>query len=217
MEQKKPVVIIGSGGHAKCVIDILEQLGTYEIVGVTTKYAQLGSSFFNYQVLGTDDLLPSLLEKGINYAAIGVGGFTNNRLRKKIYERMKSIGFKLVTAVHPSAAIGPHVKIGEGSVIFSGVVVNPDVTIGNDVVIATNSSIDHETEIQDHVLISAGVTVGGNDIIEEGALLAIGSVIVSGKRVGKYSLVAAGAVVVKDVAAETAVAGIPATLLVLKR
>lgn len=210
MNNKIPIVVIGSSGHAKIVIDILEQVGKYEIVGITTQNPGVDNSFMNYPILGTDELLPSLFEKGIKYAANGVGGFTENRLRKRVFEKIKSMGFEFITVIHPSSTISPHVKIGEGSVIFAEVVINPDVLIGKNVIIATNSSIDHETVIGDHALISAGVTVGGNDNIGEGALLAIGSVIVSGKLVGKYSLVAAGAVVVNDVPDGTTVAGVPA-------
>jgi FlaA1/EpsC-like NDP-sugar epimerase len=111
MESKIPVVVIGSGGHAKVVIDILELMGTYEVVGVTSKDSGLGSSFFGYPVLGTDDVLPGLMEKGINHAAIGIGGLKDNRLRKKIFEKIKSLGFEMVTAVHPSVIISPSVKI----------------------------------------------------------------------------------------------------------
>ena len=210
MNNKIPLVVIGSSGHAKIVIDILEQMKSYEIVGITTKSPEVGNSLMGYPFLGTDDLLPSLLSKGIQHAAIGVGGFIENQSRKIIWDKLKAMGFKLVTAIHPSAIISPHARIGNGCVIFAGVTINPDVSIGNNVVIATNSSVDHETIIEDHALISAGVTVGGNNTICEGALLAIGSVIVSGKRVGKYSLVAAGAVVVDDVPDGIAVAGIPA-------
>jgi UDP-perosamine 4-acetyltransferase len=159
--------------------------------------------------LGTDDIL-KLLEKGINHIAFGVGGFTDTRMRRKLFVDIKSQGFEIVKAIHPSAIISPHSKIGTGSIVYAGVVINPDVVIGENVIIANNSSVDHESVIKDHVLISDGVTIGGKAVIGEGAVLAIGSVIVSGKKVGNYSLVAAGAVVVNDVPDNSAVAGIPA-------
>ena len=205
---KDKVVILGSSGHAKCVMDVLEAMGSFEIVGLTTKdpVRALG----RYPVLGDDEVLPDLLSRGVTWAAVGVGGWVSNALRKQIYERVKSLGFQVVTAVHPSAVITGGVTIGEGSVIFAGVVLNPEVRIGENVVVATGSTVDHETVVESHVLISAGVSVGAKVTIREGALLAIGSTITSGITVGKDALVGAGAVVVRDVPDGVRVYGIPA-------
>ena len=205
------VVLIGSGGHALVVLDILEAMGLYEVIGVTTNDQEM-KGFYGYPVLGTDDDLPRLLKDGVRLAAIGIGGFKDNQLRKKIYGKLKTLGFQIVTAIHPSAVIARDVKIGEGSVVFAGVVLNPRVQIGCNVVVATCSTVDHETRVEDHVLISAGVTVGAYAIVEEEALLAIGCTVVSRKKVGKNALVAAGAVVVKNVVPNTAVIGVPARL-----
>ncbi|MDD4975467.1 MAG: acetyltransferase [Bacteriovorax sp.] len=210
MDTKIPIIVVGSGGHAKVVIDIIEQIGNYKIVGITTNDLNIGSSFFGYPILGTDDILPDYKKKGIRKIAIGVGGFTDNKLRKAIYQNIELMGFEIETLVHPSAIISPRAKIGIGCVIFSGVVINTDVVLGNNVVIATRSSIDHDTNIEDHALVSAGVTIGANDLVGEGALIAIGSVIVSGKKIGKNCLIAAGAVVVSDVADRARFAGVPA-------
>lgn len=206
---KPPVVLIGSGGHAKIIIDLVELANLYSIVGVTTIDPEI-ETFNNYPVLGGDDVLPSLWGDGIRHAVIGIGGFTNNKLRKSIFEKLKSMGFEIVVTIHPSAVIARDVLIGEGSVLFAGVVLNPGVSIGKNVIIATGSTVDHETLIADHVLVSAGVSIGADVRIEEEALLAIGSTVVSGKKIGRNSLVAAGAVVVRDVEDGIAVAGVPA-------
>lgn len=207
---KEKIVVIGNGGHAKVVIDILREMGRYEIIGVTTDKKCSDDVFCNYPVLGDDDILCDLIRNGVKNAAIGIGGFKDNTLRKKIYEETKTKGFKVISAIHPSAVISRSALLGEGDVIFPGVVINTDVHIGNNVVIATGSTIDHETVIKDNVLISAGVNVGAYATIEEGALLALGSKVVSGVRVGGNSLVAAGAVVINDVDQDSKVFGIPA-------
>jgi UDP-perosamine 4-acetyltransferase len=207
-ERKKKVVVLGSRGHAKCVIDILEAMGSFEIVGLTTKDAieALGC----YPVLGDDEVLPDLLATGVTCAAVGVGGWISNTLRRQVYERVRSIGFQVVTAVHPSAVTAGGISIGEGSVIFGGVVLNPEARLGENVVVYTGSTVDHETRVENHVLISAGVSVGANVIVREGALLAIGSTVISGITIGKEALVGAGAVVVRDVPDGCRVYGVPA-------
>lgn len=205
---KKEIIILGSGGHAKIVIDILGKLDTYEIVGVVTKGTDC--EFCGYPILGDDAVLPKLYKKGIRNCSMGIGGFTNNSLRKKIFLKGKKMGFNFISAIDPTAIISKTASIGEGVVIFAGVVINPEVLIGNNVIVATGSTIDHESRIEDHVLVSAGVTVGANDLIKEGALLALGSNVISGVTVGENVLVGAGAVVVKDCLEPGTYLGVPA-------
>lgn len=208
--EKEKVVLLGSGGHAKIVLDILGEMGKYRILGITTNDKNHKGHFFGYPILGDDAILQNLMKEGVIKVAIGIGGFVDNKLRKRIYSKVKALGLKVVSAIHPSAVISKSVLLGEGNVIFPGVVINPDVRIGNNVIIATGSTIDHESIIEDHVLISAGVTVGGNSIIQEGALIALGSKVVSGIKVGKHACVAAGAVVVENIGDNAKVFGIPA-------
>jgi len=207
-----PLVLAGSGGHAKIVIDIIELVGVHKIIGITTQDSKL-DSFQGYPVLGSDAELPKLFKQGIRYAAVGVGGYRDNERRKIVFSHIKGLGFNVISAVHPSAIIARDVQIGEGSVVCAGVVLNPGVSIGENVIVVTGSLVDHESIVDNHVLIAGGVSVGANVHIQEEALLAIGSTVVSGKVVGKNSLVAAGAVVVKDVDAGGTVMGIPARIV----
>jgi UDP-perosamine 4-acetyltransferase len=206
----KDVIILGSGGHAKVVIDILNMMNQYRIIGVTSVSIELGSLFMGYPVIGDDSVLPLYKEKGIKLVAMGLGGYKNNDARKKLYFFVKALGLQVITAIHPGAIISTSSVIGEGVTIFPGVILNTEVSVGNNVIIATGSTIDHETVIEDHVLISAGVTVGAYAHIKEAALLALGSKVISGITVGENSLIAAGAVVVNDIPDNTRVFGIPA-------
>jgi sugar O-acyltransferase (sialic acid O-acetyltransferase NeuD family) len=207
---KEKVVLIGSGGHAKVVADILREMGTYEIIGVTVKDTGSHDTFCGYPILGGDEVLPKLINDGVRSVAIGIGGFTDNNLRKRVYTKVKALGFRVVSAIHPRTAISGSASLGEGVVIFPGVIINTEVRVGNNVVIATGSTVDHETTVEDHVLISAGVTIGAYASIREGALIALGAKIVSGIQVGKNALVAAGGVVIENVGENARVFGVPA-------
>ncbi len=203
------VIVIGDGGHAKVVIDIIECENKYEIIGVTSKDKTHGK-FFGYDILGNDSVLIDYFKKGIKNVAIGVGGFTDNVLRKKIFEKLDAIGFNIINAIHPSAVVSKYAKLGRGVVIFPNASINTDAILKDNVILVTNSSVDHESVIESHVLISAGVTVGANVSVGEGSLLGIGATVVSEKKIGKNTLVAAGACVVKDIGNNLRVFGIPA-------
>jgi sugar O-acyltransferase (sialic acid O-acetyltransferase NeuD family) len=206
------IIILGTGGHAAVVIDIIESAGKYKILGITDISSPKGATFKNYPILGNDDVLKEYFENGCKNVAIGVGGFKNNTLRSTIFKKMKEIGFRIPYHIHPSANVSKTVKIGEGTVIFPGVNINTDVSIGKNNIIATGSNIDHNTILHDDVLISAGVTLGGDVIISEKVLCALGCNVISGVEIGKEILIGAGALVVKNLYQKGKYIGIPATL-----
>jgi len=205
----KKVIVVGSGGHAKVVIDILHEMKSVEILGITSKSLLPGSTFFGYPIIGDDEIL--LKHTNSNYLiAMGLGGYRNNNLRTQLYSYIKKLGFNFINTIHPTAFISKTVKLGESVTIFPGAVINTDVQIGNNSIIATGATIDHETIIGNNVLISAGVTVGAYTVIKDNALLALGSKIISGITIGENSLIAAGAVVVNDIDNNESVFGVPA-------
>ena len=207
---KKDIIVIGDGGHARMIIDFLEETDQFNIIGVTSKNPDR-KKFYNYLVIGDDSVLKYYYKKGeIRNVAIGIGGFRDNSLRKEVFEKVKKIGFSVQSIIHKSAVVSRYAQIGEGCIIMPNVTINNDVTIGNNCIIANGVVISHESVIGNHVLLSAGVIVGGNAIIGSGSLLALGSKVISGVKIGKNVLIGAGAVVVKDCLQEGTYMGIPA-------
>lgn len=205
----KKVIVLGSGGHAKVVIDILHGMNNITIHGITSKSLMYGDYFFGYPVLG-DDLVLNNFNPSEYVLAMGLGGYRDNDLREQVYRFGKGLGFDYINAIHPGAVISETVKFGESITIFPGVVLNTDVQINDNSIVATSSSIDHETIIGRNVLVSAGVTIGAYTVIMDNALIALGAKIISGIKIGKRALVAAGAVVVSDVPDNAIVYGVPA-------
>lgn len=206
----KDIIVIGSGGHAKVIIDIIHEMQKYNIVGITSNSLSTGETFLGYKVLGDDNILETHFTPENIQVAMGLGGHTDNIIRKKVFEKVKSLGYTFINVIHPFSSISKTAKIGEGVAIFPNVALNSHAEIGDNVIIITGSTVDHETIVGDHVLISAGVTVGAYSIIENEVLLALGSKVVSGITIRQNSLIAAGAVVVKNTPENSKMFGIPA-------
>ena len=54
---KKPLILVGGGGHCKSVIDVAESAG-YTILGILDMPEMVGTCVLDYPVLGTDDDIP---------------------------------------------------------------------------------------------------------------------------------------------------------------
>jgi len=56
------IVVIGSSGHAKVVIDIIEKEDKYSIVGLIDTFKEIGETSFGYRILGSEQSLPKLFQ-----------------------------------------------------------------------------------------------------------------------------------------------------------
>jgi FlaA1/EpsC-like NDP-sugar epimerase len=55
-------IIIGSSGHAKVAIDIIEKEDKYAIVGLIDSFKNVGETVFGYTIIGAEENLPELVE-----------------------------------------------------------------------------------------------------------------------------------------------------------
>ncbi|MEF3365150.1 acetyltransferase [Methylocystis sp. 9N] len=203
-----PIVIIGSGGHAKVVIELARATGLFEVVGCTDPEpgarAVLGAP-----ILGADDILPNLLERGVRAAAVALGA---NHVRARVIAKLHALGFELPALIHPRATISPSAVIGAGSVVMAGVVVNADARIGAGCIINTGATIDHDANIGQCVHIAPGSTLAGCVTIGDRTFLGAGTVVIPNIEIGADVIVGAGAVVVRPIAANAKAYGVPARL-----
>lgn len=190
----KDVIIIGAGGHAKVIADIIYKSGDNLIGFLDDNLANKGKEIYlGKKVIGTTKDI-EIYNK--NYFIIGIG---NNSIRKKINNENN---LKLYTAIHPSAIIAEDVKIGTGSVIMAGVVINPGTVIGKNCIINTCSSLDHDNLLEDYVHISPGVHLAGTVSVKEGTWICTGAIVKNNITIGKNNIIGAGGVVIKNIEEE---------------
>ena len=53
-----PLLLIGCGGHARSLIDVVETSGRWHVLGLVGLPEQLGEEILGYPVLGCDQDLP---------------------------------------------------------------------------------------------------------------------------------------------------------------
>jgi sugar O-acyltransferase (sialic acid O-acetyltransferase NeuD family) len=204
------IVIIGSSGHAKVVIDIVELDGRYNIIGLLDRYREPKSKVCNYSILGSEDDLIDLVEnQNVIGGIIAIG---DNNVRSRIVAELSAVipEFEFVTAIHPRAVVAADVVIGAGTVVMAGAVVNPGCQIGAHSVLNTNSSLDHDSTLGACSSLAPGVATGGGVNIGTNSAICIGAKISHKVNVGSNCVVGAGAVVFCDVPNNQVFYGAPA-------
>ena len=195
--------IIGTGGHGKVVLDILEKSNT-NIAGFLDDDEATHDTMINgYPVIGYINKLEDI-------KADAIVAISHNPTRKKLFNKLIDFNVNLINAIHPAATVNSFVEIGSGNMIAAGAVINSNTVIEDNVVINTGATVDYDCHIEDHVHISPGVSLGGNVTVKTGANIGIGASVLPGITIGENVTVGAGAVVINNLEPNAVYAGVPA-------
>ena len=202
------IIIIGSGGHAKVVIDIIEAENKYKIEAVVCDFAEKGTEILGYKIIGGLDMLNELPHFGI----IAVG---DNYFREQYAQKIKNIfpDFEFITVIHPSAVVSRHARIVAGTIFQANAVIKSDTIIGEHNIINSNVSIGHDIMTSDFVTVGPGALIGGYTTIGRGSAVNMGCCIRDRVKIGEYSIIGMGAVVTKDVPPYVVAYGNPAEVV----
>lgn len=208
------IAIIGAGGHARVVYEILRHDNNMEIAAFVDNVVR-GSEekIMGIPVVGDHSILPKLIKEGIKGYIIGVG---DNKIRMQHFNKILNMGLEPINAVHPTAHIAYNAKIGKGVVIATGATIATGVIIGNNTIINTGSIIEHEDIIEDHVHIAPGTVLAGRVTVKEGAFIGAGSVVKEYVTIGENATIGAGSVVLEDVPDNAVAVGAPAKVIKIK-
>jgi acetyltransferase EpsM len=192
------IAIIGAGGHAKIIVDLINELNIYKIIGFYDDSQK--AKLYDIKYLGNTKNIDETIENVI----IAIG---NDELRKKIYEENKDL--KWCSLIHPSSKVSKHATIFPGTVVCAGAVIQTDVIIGKHCIINTNCNIDHESIIGNFTSISPSATICGQVNIGNSAFIGANATIIQNIKIGNNSIIGAGSVIINNVNNDCKVVGNP--------
>jgi sugar O-acyltransferase (sialic acid O-acetyltransferase NeuD family) len=186
-------ILIGAGGHASVILEILKQRGIFvscvlaDVVkcelprGCTVR----PSSDLEAVISSSDGLS---LVNAIGLASLKAGN------RFKIFSEIKSGKVSWPKILSKYSIISEHVELDFGVQVFPGAIINPGVSIGAHVILNTGCSVEHDVIIDSFTHVAPRAVVCGGARIGKRCLLGAGSVILPGAIVEDDSVVPAGSV-----------------------
>ncbi len=193
----KPVLLIGSGGHARVVADMLRCSGR-EILGILSPDLRRGEDVSGIKVLGDDEVIRNYSPEHIELAN-GIGALPSKVLRWTLAKSFREKGFCFSTIIHPGAIVARDVRLAEGVQIMAGAVLQPGVTVGRDTIINTRVSVDHDCRIAECCHLAPGVTLSGDVSVGRLSHVGTGACAIHGVSIGKEVIVAAGSIVYRNI------------------
>lgn len=203
------VLLVGTGGHCRVIIDTLRRIDSEIKIGLVTKERDMSFTLDGVPSLGCDEDLDKLFIQGYKYAFISVGSIKSTSHREKLENKLKTIGYTLPVIVDPTATVSKSAALGAGTFVAAGAIINAGASIGDCCIVNTGAIIEHECEIGSFSHISpAAVLLGG---VKVGRSSHVGAkcVIRQGLTVGKESVLGIGSVVTKDIPDGVIAYGVP--------
>lgn len=193
----KPVLVLGAGGHAAVLVDMLRQLN-HTIVGLVAidkpvdKPVFIGIPYYasddDVLAFGTDEVL----------LANGIGSLPDQNIRSRVHQQFKQAGYQFVTVVSPRAIVSDYCMLAEGVQVMPGAIVNADSVIGESTIINSGAIIEHDCNIGSHNHIAPGVALSGDVSTGDYVHIGTGASVIQGIKIGNNVMVGAGATVTKN-------------------
>lgn len=193
-EAKLPIVMIGGGGHASVLTEILLTQGRNILAVISPEDVSQRSVFKGITTLEKDeDVLKFAKDKVL--LVNGIGMMPKSSFKKKINEYFISLGYQFETVIAGSAFISPFSKIETGAQILPMAIVQTGATVGKHSIINTGAVVEHDCKIGAYNHIAPKATLCGQVETEENVYVGAGSVIFQSLVLGQETIVGAGAIV----------------------
>ncbi|MGZ0076704.1 acetyltransferase [Methylomonas sp. YC3] len=194
----KPVILLGSGGHARVLLDMLRRL-EIEILGIADPHRLPGSEHFGVRVLGDDSAIRAYAADGIALVN-GIGSLPGDGgLRANLYQRFLAQGYRFKAVVDPRAFTASDVQLANGVQVMAGAIIQTGTQIAENCIINSGAIVEHDCRIGRDAHIAPGAVLSGGVELGDKVHIGTGATIIQGLRIGSGSVVGAGSVVTRDV------------------
>ena len=206
------IVLVGGGGHACALLDVLRRLDRWEVIGLLDPALEPATDRYGVPVIGGDDALRPLVERGCS-VAIGVGQTTTTSPRHALFQRLREMGASLPAIVSTRAYVSPRARLGPAAQVLHGAIVNADASIGANTIINSRALVEHEAVIGADCHIATGAIVNGRSSVGPRSFIGSGAVVLHSLQLSSDVAVGAGAVVTASLPAPGTYVGVPAKAL----
>lgn len=192
------VLIFGLNDFAELAYYYLTNDSNYDVVGfsVNKEFLQNGQSFKDLPVFAFEEIEithnPDLF---LFFAPMSPTKM--NRDREKIYNEIKSKGYKLISYISSKAVVLTDV-IGDNCFILENNVIQPFVEIGNNVILWSGNHIGHHSKIADSVMFTSHVVLSGNCVVGKYCFFGVNATIRDGITISEGTFISMSASIIKN-------------------
>ena len=199
------IVLLGGGGHASDVLNVIERLGWLDRVEgcLDDEPEPWRMRSWGIAYLGT--LAAARLDAGRFVLGVGMPD-----VKAAVLNAVDVGPAYPLTLIDPGATVSHRADLEAGTVVLAGANVSPLARMGRYCSVSQIASIGHDAVLGDLCSVLPGATVSGGCQLGSQVLIGANAVVLQGISIGMGASVGAGAVVTRDVRPGATVMGSPA-------
>lgn len=186
----KPLLLVGCGGHAKSLIELIDSSAEWQVLGLVGLPEQVGRRVLGYEVIGCDVDLPVLREK-CSSAVVAIGHLPDSAPRVRLAKQLEQFGFQFPVLISSNAVVSRYAQLGPGTTVGHGAIVNAGAVVGDHCIINSRALIEHDVQIGHHCHVSTGALVNGGVHIGADSFIGSGAMIREGLTLPPFTVIGA--------------------------
>lgn len=193
-EKTKKIFIIGDSAFAEVAYECFTYDSEYEVLGfaVESKFKSR-DTLFDLPVINLEDVESHYKPSETEFYAALV--YTElNRLRTRLYSKVKAMGYKPASYISSAAFIWRNVELGEHCFIFENNTLQPFVKIANNVVLWSGNHIGHHSSIGENCFISSHVVLSGFCAVGENTFIGVNATVANNIHIAEDNWIGPGVV-----------------------
>lgn len=206
-----PLVLIGGGGHASVLADVLASQGR-EIVAVISpnEISNRNLRSISTRISSDNEILRFKPNEVSLINGIGMRPYSN--IRELINKKFIGLGYRFETVVANTAYVSSSAILQEGVQVLQNCVINAGAFIDEHSIINSGAIIEHDCEIGSYNHVAPRATLCGQVKSENGVFFGACSVVLPGCIIGKQSVIGAGAILNHDLSANSIIYPAPSVV-----
>lgn len=211
----KPLVMLGAGGHAAVLAEILLEQKQPLIAVAAPESIPANSPLTGLKHIASDEQLLNTYSPEEVDLVNGLGSIPGNNLRWKLFEFFSAKGYRFASVISLKANLSSYLELAEGVQIMMGAQVQTNASIGKNSIINTGAIVEHDCKIGAHNHLAPGVTLSGGVMTASQVHIGTGASVIQNIQIGEQAVIGAGTTVVKNVPAQQTI--IPAASRVISK
>lgn len=195
---KKKLIIVGTGLFPEVARSYFNEFSNYEVIGFAChQQHKQGDTIYGLPLYAIEDLKDTYPPEQVTLF-VGIGYKQMNKIRQRVYEELKSIGYGFATFVYPGVKIWCSTTLGENVFIFEDNTIQPFTTIGNNTILWSGNHFGHHGNIGSHCFITSHVVISGYCNIKDNVFIGVNATLRDGLTISSETLIGAGAIIMKS-------------------
>ncbi len=191
----KKLVLLGAGGHCESVLGSILQGQEFDDIVILDRPEKVGQDVMGVSVVGTDDELLYLYNRGYHYAFVTAGSIKSTDLRRRLYGLAVEAGFHFTNVIDRTAILARNVRLGNGIFIGKKAVINSGTVIDDQVIINTGAIIEHDCSVGAFSHVSVGAVLCGSVKVGQDSFIGANATVIQGQEIQDKTIIGAGEVI----------------------